>query len=160
MDRTAFQEFYLQTADALRRYAVNVLNDAALADDIVQEAYVRALASPNLPAAPDEARAYLYRIASNLAVDHWRRRRRAAHSGDAEAVEFRDSDAALRIDVAAAFSRLSVRERQMVWLAHVEGADHAAIAAALGVGEASVRVMLHRARAKMASLLRRNGYGE
>jgi RNA polymerase sigma-70 factor (ECF subfamily) len=41
-----------------------------------------------------------------------------------------------------------------MWLAYVEGADHREIAAALGLRERSVRVLLHRARRKLATLLR------
>jgi RNA polymerase sigma-70 factor (ECF subfamily) len=40
-----------------------------------------------------------------------------------------------------------------MWLAYVEGADHREIAAALGLRERSIRVLLHRVRRKLAGLL-------
>jgi RNA polymerase sigma-70 factor (ECF subfamily) len=43
-----------------------------------------------------------------------------------------------------------------MWLAYVEGADHREIAAALGLRERSVRVLLHRARRKLAALIQRS----
>jgi RNA polymerase sigma-70 factor (ECF subfamily) len=60
---------------------------------------------------------------------------------------------ALRLDMTRVFQQLNMQQRQMMWLAHVEGADHREIAAALGLREGSVRVLLHRARRKLASLL-------
>jgi RNA polymerase sigma-70 factor (ECF subfamily) len=47
-----------------------------------------------------------------------------------------------------------------MWLAYVEGADHCEIAETLGLREASVRVLLFRARRKLAHLLREGGHGE
>ena len=47
----------------------------------------------------------------------------------------------------------------MLWLAYVEGFDHSEIAAALGISEGSVRVLLFRARRKMATLLTEAGFG-
>ena len=63
------------------------------------------------------------------------------------------ADASLRVDMTRMFSQLAVQQRQMLWLAYVEGADHREIAAALGLRERSVRVLLFRARRKLARLL-------
>jgi RNA polymerase sigma-70 factor (ECF subfamily) len=60
------------------------------------------------------------------------------------------------IDVQRVFAMLSVRERSLMWLAYVEGADHHEIARTLGCGKTSVRVLLFRARRKMEALLREN----
>jgi RNA polymerase sigma-70 factor (ECF subfamily) len=57
------------------------------------------------------------------------------------------------------FEQLRPQQRQLMWLAYVEGADHREIAAALGLREQSVRVLLHRARQKLATLLRERGRG-
>ena len=46
----------------------------------------------------------------------------------------------------------------MMWLAHVEGADHREIAAVLGLRAASIRVLLSRARQRLAGLLRDSGH--
>lgn len=160
VDRAAFLELYRQTAEPLRRYAARGLGSASAADDVVQEAYVRALASKGFPADPDEGRAYLFRVVSNLMIDHWRRRRRELEHATMEEAAAAVNDPAARMDVTKLFAQLKLQERQLIWLAHVEGADHAAIAAALKVGAGSVKVLLHRARAKFADLLRKGGYGQ
>jgi RNA polymerase sigma-70 factor, ECF subfamily len=59
----------------------------------------------------------------------------------------------LRLDMIRMFQQLTPQQRQMMWLAYVEGADHREIAAALGLREGSVRVLLHRARRRLASLI-------
>lgn len=159
-DKAGFLDFHRRTASSLRQYVLRTLGDSATADDIMQESYLRALASPTLPAEHSGAKAYLFRIASNLIIDHWRRGRKEPHAALSDELGARAGDANLKIDLNQAFLRLALRERQLIWLAHVEGADHAAIAAALGLREASVKVLLHRARTKMAELLRRSGYDE
>jgi RNA polymerase sigma-70 factor (ECF subfamily) len=59
--------------------------------------------------------------------------------------------------MARVFERLNPQQRQLMWLAYVEGADHREIAAALGLRERSVRVLLHRTRRKLAQLLSAGG---
>jgi RNA polymerase sigma-70 factor, ECF subfamily len=109
---------------------------------------------PAAPGEPEQLRRLLFRIASNLMTDEWRRRRRA-RTADANAPQPKGSspDMALRLDMIRVFHQLAPQQRQMMWLAYVEGADHREIAAALGLREGSVRVLLHRARRRLASLL-------
>ena len=50
------------------------------------------------------------------------------------------------------FGRLEVKERALLWLAYVETASHRDIAGALGLKESSIRVLVFRARKKLAGL--------
>jgi RNA polymerase sigma-70 factor (ECF subfamily) len=45
------------------------------------------------------------------------------------------------------------RDRQLLWLAHAEGYSHREIAEVTGLGSASIRLLLFRARRKIARLL-------
>ena len=156
IDDAGFEAFYRRTAAPLRAYVVRVIGRAAPADDIVQEAYLRLLRAPPPIDDPGELRAYLFRIASNLIHDHWRRQQRERNAADSYSNE-PDAvipDVSLRLDMTRVFEQLRPQQRQLMWLAYVEGADHREIAAALGLGERSVRVLLHRARRKLATLLR------
>jgi RNA polymerase sigma-70 factor (ECF subfamily) len=154
MDEQAFHSFYSGTARALRAYVARVLGDLSQADDIVQESYLKLLRMPAVPGDPEQLRRLLFRIASNLVTDEWRRRR-VTTDGDAYAPEPHGSspDMVLRLDMNRVFQQLKPQQRQLMWLAYVEGANHREIAAALGLREGSVRVLLHRARRKLASLL-------
>jgi RNA polymerase sigma-70 factor (ECF subfamily) len=160
LDEQAFHACYRRTAGPLRAYVVRVMGSVAQADDIVQEAYLRLLRVERPPEEPSEQRALLIRIASNLMVDHWRRARRERSEGTTSPEGVTDGpDVALRLDMARVFAALRPEQRQLVWLAYVEGASHKEIGTALGVRERSVRVLLHRAKRKLATLLGEAGLG-
>jgi RNA polymerase sigma-70 factor (ECF subfamily) len=155
LDGPSFEAFYRQTAAPLRAYVVRVLGSATPADDIVQESYLRLLRAPPPIDDPRELRAYLFRIASNLIHDHWRRETRVRQVSERLSAEPESTahDLSLRLEMTRIFGQLRPQQRQMMWLAYVEGADHREIAEALGLRERSVRVLLHRARRKLAELL-------
>jgi len=157
LDEREFHALYARTAAPLRAYVVRTLGNPALADDIVQETYLRLLRRPVPVRGDDELRAYAFRIAGNLVVDHWRARK---HDTTDEIPERGAPcrDQALRMDMGRIFARLKPRERQLVWLAHVEGAAHREIASAMGLRTGSVRVLLSRARNHLARLLRDSGH--
>jgi len=156
MDEQAFHLLYNQTAGPLRAYVARVLGNVTLADDIVQESYLRIVRTAPRSGNAQQLRAFLFRTASNLIVDHWRSRKHEgkvpAEASVVEAVAKPDN-IPLRLDMERVFRQLHPRERQLLWLAYVEGSDHREIASTLGLRELSVRVMLHRARRKLAKLL-------
>ncbi|MEQ1912137.1 MAG: RNA polymerase sigma factor [Vicinamibacterales bacterium] len=157
LNEREFHALYARIASPLRAYVARTLGSPVHADDIVQETFLRLLLKPVPTREDDELRAYVFRIASNLVVDHWRARKHEATSEIPERGE-QGRDHVLRLDVSRLFARLKPRERQLVWLAHVEGADHKEIAATLGLRSGSIRVLLSRARHRLARLLRDNGH--
>jgi len=159
MDEPAFQLFYLHTAARLRAYVARVLGDDGEADDIVQESYLRLLRSAPATDDPQQLWALLFRIAHNQMIDYWRRRRRQRDASSDEPVTGAGDppDHPLRLDMARVFNQLRPRQRQLLWLAYVEGATHREIASATGLRELSVRVLLARARRKLATLVRQGG---
>jgi RNA polymerase sigma-70 factor (ECF subfamily) len=159
LDDAAFRVFYQQHARAVWSYLYRVTGNAAQADDVMQEAFCRFLTAPVAGLGESEKRAYVFRIASNLAIDHWRRARREAPQG-AEAPEPSapgGQQTPRDMDVARTMKELKPRERALLWLAYVEESGHDEIAASLGLAPKSVRVLLFRARRKLASLLRQRG---
>jgi RNA polymerase sigma-70 factor (ECF subfamily) len=116
---------------------------------------MRLLRTPHAALPQDERRAYLYRIAANLANDAWRARRKEPQADGVapDDLPARVAAAGTRLDVTRALDRLRVQERTMLWLAYVEQASHREIASALDVKEGSVRVLLSRARHKLAAAL-------
>ena len=151
LDERAFHALYAQTAAPLRAYIVRSMGSPDHADDIVQDTFLRVLRKP-VPVVDEELRAYVFRVASNLVVDHWRAHKREA-TNDVPEQASDAPDQSTRLDVGRMFGQLKPRERQMLWLAHVEGASHKEIAAALGLGTTSIRVLLSRARGRLARLL-------
>jgi RNA polymerase sigma-70 factor (ECF subfamily) len=163
MNEDAFRALYDRTARALWAYLSRITGSADLADDLLQETYYRFLRA----AAPYENDAHrrnsLFRIATNLARDGQRRRGRAhlvalpdddRGTGELAAKVDVAGDAERRTDLGRAMARLKPREREMLWLAYAQGSSHRDIAGALGLKAASIRLLLFRARQKLAVILR------
>lgn len=154
----AFRRFYEATARPLWAFLAAATRNGALADDLMQESFVRLLASGLRAENEEHRRRYLFRIASNLLHDQRRFERRIQVPLD-EAELLAEGPAtdrrAERRDLWRALSTLKPRDRQLLWLAHVEEMSHAEIAGVLRLGRASVRVLLFRARRRLAAALDR-----
>ena len=152
-----FEAFYARTARTLHGYLCRIAGDSATADEILQETYIRMLNAPRM----DELsrKGYLYKTATNLLRDRWRKQKREQKLWEmSEFSEHVHQNFNLPLDMAAIFDRLSVQERAILWLAHVEEMSHKEIGAILGVKEKSVRVMVFRAREKAKELLTQSGF--
>lgn len=160
MDSEAFAAFYERSARPLWAYLARVSGDRALADDLMQESFVRLLcaSAPQISLVDGEvgARRYLFRIATNLLRDHWRRPESSSIEELPEELlkarnqsEHSDSQAML----GPALAQMRPRERQLLWLAHAEGYSHREIAQITGLASASIRLLLFRARRKISRLL-------
>ena len=157
LTREAFDAFYARTAGALRSYIRRVSGSATLADDILQESYIRLLGAPPLEEA--QRKSYLYRTATNIITDHRRAQSRRQRWWQLTAPRAEAVESALDIssDVERLFARLDPQERALLWLAYVDGSSHREIAEVLRLKEASIKVLLFRARHKMEKLLREHG---
>ncbi len=157
MDSDAFTAFYERSARPLWAYLARVSGDPALADDLMQESYLRFLCASRHGDCEVVCRRYLFRIATNLLRDHWRR---PSHTSIEELPEgiFAASDDSGRFESQAvlgpALAHMRPRDRQLLWLAHAEDYSHREIAEITGLGTASIRLLLFRARRKIARLLR------
>jgi RNA polymerase sigma-70 factor (ECF subfamily) len=164
MDEAAFRAFYTRTAQQLRAYLIRAGgNDWSLADDLVQEAYYRFLRSGFSTDDENHRKNYLYRIATNLLRDHLRKVRRTGTElaeADEEIVDRAPSaqPSALHHDMGRLLQRLKTKDRQLLWMAHVEEFSHQEIAQVLGLKAASIRSMLFRARRRLALLLEEQGF--
>ena len=158
MEQAAFQALYEKTAPALGTYIRRTCGQQDLADDILQETFLKFLRAPR-PAMDEAAtRAYLYRTATTLTVDHWRRRKREEAWSLKTISRAKSAEpSTLHRDMARMFERLAHRERGLLWLAYVEGFEHREIAEVLGLREKSIKVLLFRARKKLAAILTSEG---
>lgn len=158
MDEDAFRAFYDRTAGPLWGYLSRISGDRQMADDLLQEAYYRLLKSNVAFENETHRRNYLYRVATNLVHDT----RRGTRPMFDESVELSGIAAwegtaspEQRADVRRALGRMKPRERAMLWLAYAQGASHSDIADVLGLKTASIKLLLFRARRKLAGLLER-----
>jgi RNA polymerase sigma-70 factor (ECF subfamily) len=152
-DQVRFEQMVRTLGRPAMKFANVLVHDMDLAEEIVQEAFARAWASPNTPAPEVEFRRYLYRIVANLAHDHYRRQSRRASLqppspallNPVEMVEKRAGDDAMR----AALHVLGLRERQAIYLRYFEDQSFAEIARMMGARQGTVRVMVFRALGKL-----------
>ena len=160
MDEHQFRAFYSRTAGPLRAYLASASGNRTLADDLLQESYFRLLRADPKTSDENHRKNYLFRIATNLLRDHFRRRREETGEPALTAASPSHGDRVqLRSDLMAVLGKLRRRDRELLWLAYVEGMSHREIAGVLGLSTASVRPMLFRARQRMAGLLRARGIG-
>jgi len=160
MDEDTFRAFYERTARGVWSYLARITGDHQVADDLLQETFYRFLRAAATYDSEEHRRNSLYRIATNLARDVRRRnllRPTFLAGDDIERVSGRDhAGATERIaDFTRAMAQLKPRERAMLWLAYAEGNSHREIADVLGLRPSSLKILLFRARRKLAALLGR-----
>jgi len=153
-DRRAFDEIVIRHGPFALRVAARLIPDARAAEDVVQEALVRAWSRAKHF---DESRArfttWLYRIVVNLCIDHKRRFQPDPMPEDfdpadpaasaVERLEVVESDAVLVRELA----KLPPRQRAAMTLIYDEGLSGAEAAQILGLSAKAVERLLARARA-------------
>jgi RNA polymerase sigma-70 factor, ECF subfamily len=158
MDEARFEAFYRSTAGSLWSYLYRLTGDPAAADDLLQKAFFRFLRANPAVASDEHRRRWIFKTATNLALDHFRETKRERARSEMELPsppgEPREL---LRHDMMKVFGQLKPRERALLWLAHVEEVDHEDIGETLGVKPKSVKVLLFRARKRLGELLTRKG---
>ena len=142
-------------------YLARITGDRSLADDLLQETYYRFLRAERDFASESHRRNYLFRIATNLAHDRHRRGRGITNvpvpdeNAPGALADGRDlaAETEQRADLARAMARLKPREREMLWLAYAQGSSHEEIAESLGLRKSSIKILLFRARRRLAAAL-------
>ncbi len=151
LDEAQFQILYTAVARPLLAYLLGVTRRQHLADDLLQETFCRFLLRQPAAMPADETRRYLFRIATNLLRDRWRQHEDLPASEPVDAGTTPDLDT--QLDVHRVLQSLKPRERNLLWLAYVEGMSHTEIAAVTGLHALSIRLLLFRARRRAAGFL-------
>jgi RNA polymerase sigma-70 factor (ECF subfamily) len=164
-DDAAFDALFERWAGPLLRYLERMVSDAATAEELVQEAFLRVHGARDRYAPDARFSTWLYRIATNLALNELRRpRRKARHESTVDAegrpVDLRAEQPAVDAVVdarragdalEAELDALPERQRVALWLTAVEGQSYAEVAETLGATEKSVKALVHRARSTLAA---------
>jgi RNA polymerase sigma-70 factor (ECF subfamily) len=163
-DRTAFDNLVRSRVDAVYRTSLAILGDQADAADATQETFVSAWSHRDALRDPEACDAWLGRINLNACRQQLRRRGRTRVreiqllDGEDErepvsterALDDQTADADV---VDRAFSRLSIDDRALLVLHHLQERPVAEIAAVLEAPAGTVKSRLHRARAALESAL-------
>jgi RNA polymerase sigma-70 factor (ECF subfamily) len=157
MDEDAFRGFYGRTAAMVWAYLSRATGDPNAADDLLQETFYRFLRAKVEFENEAHRRHYVFRIATNLVRDRYRRPRiDAVPLADDSQLEAHGNLAAeteRRTDLQRAMAKLNPRDRDLLWLAYGQGSSHEEIAGSLGLKTGSVKPMLFRARQKLKGIL-------
>lgn len=158
-----FEERVADSSTLAFRVALSVLRRREDAEDVAQEAFLRAHRSFGSIRDRDRFRAWLVRTSFRLALDRIRGEKRRARREDAMALEARvqtgsaEDDAArreLRERVAEAVDALPEKLRLVTVLVAIQEQDLASVARLLELPEGTVKSRLHRARKELAERLR------
>jgi RNA polymerase sigma-70 factor (ECF subfamily) len=163
-DRSAFDEIVRRTFSDTYTLAYRLTGNEEDANDVVQEAYIRAWRAIGKFRGEAQFSTWMYRITANAAASATKRRRRlrtAALDDVPEPVDDRregrpaemaeSSEAAVRL--AAAVQDLPPTLRSVVVLKDVYGLSHEDIADELGISVAAAKVRLHRGRRRLRDVL-------
>jgi RNA polymerase sigma-70 factor (ECF subfamily) len=129
--------------------------DRELAEDVVQETWLRAVRAWRSDGIPDRPIAWLTTVASRLLANHFRRRRpERLDDGDAGTVASVDASAAQEANerrslVERALARLPVLQMRLLEAFHLDRRPVAEIASELGLSERAVEGRLRRARQRL-----------
>ncbi len=160
-DPAAFGALYEFHLDRIYRYVFYRVGSASEAEDLTEQVFLKAWeAIDRYEPRGTPFAAWLYRLAHNLVIDHYRGKRPTTPLDEVseseevgidvvEAVEARlDAE-----EVRAALARLNPDYQQMIVLRFVEGLSHAEVAQIIGKSEGAARVIQHRALQALARAL-------
>lgn len=142
MDQKLIYSWYEQYKNGIFRYALSMIKDPHLAEDVLQDTFLKLL-SGEVPRNPDMAQAWLYRVARNLCFDHLRRSKR--EQPHTEMLSQTQNHYAY-IDL---ISSLSPKEQEVVTLRIVGGLSHREIGTVLGISAKAAQKRYERAIAAL-----------
>jgi RNA polymerase sigma-70 factor, ECF subfamily len=156
-----FHSLFERHSQDVYRFALYLCGDPSLAEEIAQETFVRAWVMPG-EISGGTVKAYLLTIARNLCLaERKRTARQVALDGTLPDMKPGPEAVALgRLELDAvldAMQALPEADRAALLMHAQDGLPHAAIASALGLSIAAVKVRVHRARIKLRRLCDPNG---
>lgn len=160
-DTAAFGEIYDVLVTPLYRYVYYRVNSVDLAEDLVEETFLKVwenLSKYKEGASPFSS--WVYRIAHNLVVDHYRKQGPTEEVDENTADEARHSDPKgethlklTQIRLHQLIKKLPEDGQQVIILKFINNLSNEEISAATGKSEGSIRVIQSRALAKLRQLL-------
>jgi len=157
-----FYEVYEQHYDRVRKFVLASVKNRWVADDLVQETFLRVL--QNLSKVRDQAKitSWIFRIAANLCRDYFRSPGRKMIPLDDNPAGELPGESSLEKEIEQYYMSLWVQEqvdllpepmRQVVLLCDIKGESHHETADILGISVENVKVRLHRARKQLKAIL-------
>jgi RNA polymerase sigma factor (sigma-70 family) len=161
-DDHAFEELYRRYHDPIAGYVRRIVRDGGHAEEVAQETFLAALRGIRQTESEIQFKPWIYQIARNAAIDHYRR------AGRVEEISFDSAGAGVAFDVIAsttpdasvleaerfahfraALDELSDTQRRIIVLRELEGLSYREIAERMELSRAAVESALFRARRRL-----------
>ena len=114
-----FEEIYSDMKTPIMTVIMRIVQNRETAEDILQEVFIKLYYSP--PTDVSKPRAYIFKTAGNLAVDHLRKNKHTVSLEDfGDTLYAPENDRSEKLDIERALEKLEERERQIVTL-HING---------------------------------------
>lgn len=163
-----FDRIFIEHSGPIYNYALRMIGDPDRAADITQDTFIKAYRKLHTLTDASSTRAWIYRIATNTAIDEMRRRRNVVRMGDDEERHVEQPDGGpgpetqvlsglLDERIGRALLHLKPNHRQCLILSDVEDMSAQQIGEVMEMTNGAVRVLLCRARAEMRRLLAAEG---
>ena len=155
-DAGAFETLYARHRGGLFRFVLRAVKDRGVAEELFQEVWVRVIEARGRYAPKARFITWLYTIAHNLLVDHWRKKGLSLVALDGDDVSSESANPARQAESREALARLvhaleslPAAQREAFLLHQEGGLSVAEIAAATGVGEEAAKSRLRYAMTKL-----------
>jgi len=155
-DAGAFETLYARHRGGLFRFVLRAVKDRGVAEELFQEVWVRVIEARERYAPKARFITWLYTIAHNLLVDHWRKKGLSLVALDGDDVSSESANPARQAEAREALARLvhaleslPAAQREAFLLHEEGGLSVAEIAAATGVGEEAAKSRLRYAMTKL-----------
>jgi RNA polymerase sigma-70 factor, ECF subfamily len=153
-DLEAFSQLVRRYQGHVWRLSYRLVHDETVADDVTQDAFVRAYRFLPRYRGDSKFSTWLFSITRNCALDELRRvERRRRLAAELRTQEHRPGDHGARLEVAEALAALPRELREPVVLIDMFGTSYAEVAAMLGVPLGTIKSRVHRARELLAVAL-------
>ncbi len=160
-DAQTLAEIYDRYAEPIYRYLYRYLGDAAQAEDLTSEVFLRLLSVLNTPRAPrDQLQGWLYRVAHNMAMDWFRQQARAGNLAPNESLPAETDSPLLELEkrqaqgqLRAAIRELTADQQRVILLRFGQGCRIAEASRLMGKSEGAIKILQHRAIRRLRKLL-------
>jgi RNA polymerase sigma-70 factor (ECF subfamily) len=158
MSPVSFKDELLAEIPALRAFAVSLCGSVTLADDLVQEALLRAWSNSDKFQRGTSLRAWLFTILRNIYYSQYRKRAREVQDSNgafARGIAVAgDQESHLDLeDFRRALAKLPAEQREVLTMVGASGMSYEEAAAICGVEIGTIKSRLSRARTKLGELL-------
>ena len=156
--KESFEALFAEYSDVIYRFCLYKTSNAEVAHDLTQDTFLRLWKSMNSAGEIEKPKQYIYQIARNLVIDHYKKMKSLSLERlQEDGFEPRDATASSDILTEIALLREAIEKleadyKEVVYMRFVEGLGIEEISETLGISANLVSVRINRGKKKLQSL--------